>query len=625
MEVFARQLPDQLKERQLRKAFTPILTELSVNTYSCRILRNNCATVTIADVTKAQKLLDLYGERSFGAPPPPKALVINGKRVKLSKSKNTPDELELRSLRQEDLEKASKVPRVPISEPKKTQKKFAISSLTCGVWEYSGSEPVFVRYFQDPRRGELSLRRESINICLRSLDDLISHDIVFDYHSLGTSIYLGNSGNPTVTLSLEYAPRIYQQDLYQNLAYMSLTKKDHRRKKDRIETLGGGFGTVGAVCLTYQLTLTAYTDIWMLQNSKKERHIPALVPWPTRTTEPLLPLSDQMVSFMYWLNQENVPYRIRYQLQMLVWNGILAPNKVAGLFPEMPHLLRRVGADQAAKDLRNLAREVQYPGPEAEEYSFSVPALKQTLAELEKKSGYETFIRKSQAANRNKALIHKATVTPLGIYLYGPDWEPTNRVLRRYSAYTDYFLRVEFMDETGDPITYDRAGSLDRIYGQRYKGVMQSGIMIGGRSFEFLGFSHSSLRSQSCWFVAAFTTESGEYIDARTIIRGLGDFSKIRCPARCAARIGQAFSDTFTSIEISEAIVEYIPDVERSDRVFSDGCGTCSRQIMHKIWREYASNARLKPTVFQIRCAGNQTVLYLHSDLYRYLGVVNVG
>ena len=230
------------------------------------------------------------------------------------------------------------------------------------------------------------------------------------------------------------------------------------------------------------------------------------------------------------------------------------------------------------------------------------------MADIERNIGHDGYLRTHDELHPNRTYVHKATVTPLGIYLSGPVWENKNRVLRRYEDHVEYFLRVEFAEENGDPMRFDQSASLDHIYGKRFKNVMLEGFVVGGRRFEFLGFSHSSLRSQSCWFMAAFTTASGEMVDARNIIDKLGEFGEIRVPAKCAARIGQAFSDTLTSIEISPNIVELLDDVERGDRVFSDGVGTLSYSLMHKIGEEYAVRAKLKPTVFQIRVAGKPLI-----------------
>lgn len=110
--------------------------------------------------------------------------------------------------------------------------------------------------------------------------------------------------------------------------------------------------------------------------------------------------------------------------------------------------------------------------------------------------------------------------------------------------------------------------------------------------------------------MAPFTLD-GEILYARSVIKRLGEFSEIRSPAKCAARIGQAFSQTFSSVSIPEQQIDPIPDVKRNNRVFSDGVGTCSDSVMRKIWKEYAQSRGLAPTVFQIRFRGESPALYI--------------
>lgn len=99
-------------------------------------------------------------------------------------------------------------------------------------------------------------------------------------------------------------------------------------------------------------------------------------------------------------------------------------------------------------------------------------------------------------------------------------------------------------------------------------------------------------------------TFNGSLTHARSVIQDLGDFSQIHCPAKCAARIGQTFSQTFSSISILPGEHRVIPDVERNGRTFSDGCGTCSYEMLQKIWDGYSQARGLKPTILQIRFQG---------------------
>jgi hypothetical protein len=109
----------------------------------------------------------------------------------------------------------------------------------------------------------------------------------------------------------------------------------------------------------------------------------------------------------------------------------------------------------------------------------------------------------------NTANIYRARVTPAGVYLHGPEPETKNRVLRKYNDHLEYFLRVQFCDEDGEQVRFDPRTSNDDIFYVRFKKVLEDGIDVACRNYGFLGFSHSSLRSQTCWFMARlFTVEN---------------------------------------------------------------------------------------------------------------------
>ncbi|KAL9130783.1 MAG: hypothetical protein Q9217_001131 [Psora testacea] len=107
----------------------------------------------------------------------------------------------------------------------------------------------------------------------------------------------------------------------------------------------------------------------------------------------------------------------------------------------------------------------------------------------------------------------------------------------------------------------------------------------------------------------------GSLLYAKSVIKGLGDFSLIRSPAKCAARIGQAFSQTLNSVSVPPSALLQIPDVERNGHTFSDGVGTCSQVILNKIWEGYSAGRALKPTIFQIRFQGAKGVISLDTRL----------
>lgn len=177
-----------------------------------------------------------------------------------------------------------------------------------------------------------------------------------------------------------------------------------------------------------------------------------------------------------------------------------------------------------------------------------------------------------------QARVFKAMITPTTMQLVGPEPEKRNRVLRKFPQHNDYFLRVQFCDEDGQDLQFHPKVSHDEVY-NRFRRVFEEGIRVGGRLFEFLGFSHSSLRSHSAWFSAEFV-HNFEKQNYKSILKSLGDFDDIRVPAKCAARIGQAFSETPFSVPLMKLgiMTRHIPDVKSADgsRVFSDGVGTIS-------------------------------------------------
>ncbi|TKA65705.1 hypothetical protein B0A55_11132, partial [Friedmanniomyces simplex] len=171
--------------------------------------------------------------------------------------------------------------------------------------------------------------------------------------------------------------------------------------------------------------------------------------------------------------------------------------------------------------------------------------------------------------------------------------------------------------EDGSSVHYDPRASQDIIYHKRFKGVLDGTINIAGQAFAFLGFSHSSLRSQSCWFMAPlFDREKGSLQYAPQVIKELGDFTHIRTPAKCAARIGQCFTDTTASVTLQPGEKGSLSVVERNGRDFSDGVGTISRRLLEDVWRVYGQKQLLRPTVLQIRFQGAKGVVSLDSRLH---------
>lgn len=240
------------------------------------------------------------------------------------------------------------------------------------------------------------------------------------------------------------------------------------------------------------------------------------------------------------------------------------------LLPYMTSLRRTHGEKTL---IRSLQRILLHQGPiDAESPDVGLSAARHNLSRY----AHGIYAEDEAVARRDEVLIHRVTVTPTGLRLYGPDLIAANRILRQYRVHADCFIRVQFADEDGERIAFTREVSNDLIFQGRFLTTLQKGFDVAGFRFDFLGFSHSSLRSQTCWFMRNFMHDS-QLLFARHPISQLGDFTAIHCPAKCAARIGQAFSDTTKAVEVDSTIVTEHDDVQRGNRIFTDGCGTISK------------------------------------------------
>jgi len=337
---------------------------------------------------------------------------------------------------------------------------------------------------------------------------------------------------------------------------------------------------------------------------KQGQKLPPSISCATSVTKASKAFPEEMRALLSKLAHANQPlsFGVKFQMQKLAQNGFLPPARVLELLPEVTRIFTRSDSVICIEAVRKLFRQIPYAGPDADPRAFDLETLLQLIRQNETATANGCPMFDLIQQHSHLALIHKATVTPTTIFLEGPEPESKNRVLRKYALYTDFFLRVSFCDEDGGPLRFDRHVSLNEIYHKRFKDVLSGFIDVAGRKFEFLGFSHSSLRDQTCWFMAPFIHNS-ESLNARGVIARLGDFTSIWSPAKCAARIGQAFSETNGTVKLAPEAVEVVDDIQRNGRVFSDVVGTFSYDILKKVWRDYAFG-RANPTLLQIRWAG---------------------
>ncbi|KAL8778939.1 MAG: hypothetical protein Q9213_007174 [Squamulea squamosa] len=201
------------------------------------------------------------------------------------------------------------------------------------------------------------------------------------------------------------------------------------------------------------------------------------------------------------LSMYNFGFAVEFQLKKLTQNGFLPPRSVLQVVDHVSVMQNEYGPIKTVAAVRRLCQHLPCAGPLTKASELDPLAVAESL------DRYIEDMPEEQASHHNESIamiIYRAVVTPTTMQLVEPDLESNNRVTRKYSKFSYHLLRVTFMGEDGEPFHSDRSQSNRDIFNGRFSGLLQDGIKIGGRLYEFLGFLHSSLRAQACWFLTPF-------------------------------------------------------------------------------------------------------------------------
>lgn len=540
MEVHTHGWPEHLSEDAVKKRLQPFMDSLGIeeHTFSCdKPRRQKWANLTFLDVNKAQAFLRSYGEQTLPSTVQPASgpqingfsnrrrqrgvqrkarLQLMGCDIFCSKSKGKqrfdpnavlgePNEITLRGLKHAASEKANPTRRI---ETTKGPLVFEVTSISCGHTTFVGDDLVYIPEVEFQDVGVAKFTNQTLLIKLQS------HRVI--KIPLETVQDLVCSFHHTLTLTLAEEPSFFQ-DLGELESLMrQLTVSAGGRvgnsgpTRTRLTALDDQHARVVGQCLVYQLRVTGenlHRKLWSLRNHDV---VPAVsYDLLTLRTAPLHlgPSSVAMSKLKKELTiddrPDQLPFAILYQLQALATNAYYHPGTVLAL----AKLLRRVfisdkiaGKRQISVGaMKKLMKDTPWPRPHGDPSMFEVQAIVEYLRETEDKmASNEAFRQGLMAPTQNLALVHRVTVTPTRSTLHGPELESKNRILRKYPNHHEYFLRVQFCDENGEDLYFNPKISNDNIY-DRFKEVFQEGILVAGRKYEFLGFSHSSLRSHSAW------------------------------------------------------------------------------------------------------------------------------
>jgi hypothetical protein len=609
MEVHVRNVPPQANDKSLRNSLRPIFAKLSIQNVDCQKGQGKTfASLTFLSIGDGQKFLARYGQ--IKAPDGRRLLkravetiTFQGSLIYFEKSNRDASPFTLKVLRTEAERRgkheahsqslASQDRRDP-ARLNKQPIKFNCKSVAVGSWDSEQGEVVFSQQLSWNVRGTAVFGQR---VMMLTLDSGIRID--FRYTST-LEIATQDGEEAAVTFTMWEVPRVFEkvvEDPLVNLIaclrlrpkhLVSLPKDLLPRKgpdRFRLPFVDAQHEAIAGCCLVYRIALEKRQFIQpnmladmggLMESMKHTSGMPTVLHQTTRISSAPNIYSTGLQKLKDWLSSVNcpLPFGMKFQVQRLAQDGYLSPSTVYELLPAFVKISQQCDIDVAVNALRKFANKIPYHLPGTDAADFDVDNIGELLwkckltADKERKSAHEISTTSENVAN-----IHRARVTPSSVKLHGPEPESNNRVLRRYPHHHGHFLRVQFCDEDGQPVRFNPRISNERILHGRFKDVLTNGIDIAERKFTFLGYSHSSLRAQSVWFYSPFVFE-GRLQVYDSIIGDLGNFADIQSPAKCAARIGQTFSDTRTAVRIDPINVVEVPDVERNGRVFSDGVGT---------------------------------------------------
>lgn len=583
MEVFVSGVPETATQRQLVRSIKDKLSAAGIDDFALsKPSRRSFAFITVLSPTAAERFIKKT--QIIGG-----AVRFNGHVLSFSKSHKIASEFTLRSLQHKARQSGAKAgistrARCPVVS-------FDIHSISCGIWHSTGDDVHYLRYWHSIHEAKLTITDDTFHVVCES-----EYSLTFRSRDLKAVVVSDDLTGPSQALHV-FIDSVIAPIIHKTTQLGSLGR--HSSIDDRhAEVVSSSF--------VYRVTISDPSQVpavyRRLQNDSRVRKYVIC-----RTVSTVDALKTELVSTVFpaisrRLSQD-MPFSVAFQVLRLALNGVLSPPSVEAMIPVVQNLVVETSHAAVAYGVRKVYEDVRDCDPFDDSEPISPSTTRHDLVSYAREfrpEQHDTYLLAKRHAHIH--LVHRVQVTPAGVYLEGPHAEVTNRVLRKYDAHLDHFVRVEFTDEDGGALQQDRNVSLAHIY-DRFREFLNRPVDIVSRSFWFLGFSHSSLRSHAVWMMASFHAH-GQLMVSALLIRNFGSFEHIRSPAKCASRIGQAFTDTNGVIIVPDGALGHLEEVERNGRVFSDGCGTISWDLACKVWLVYGRHRQHKPTIFQIRYAG---------------------
>ncbi|PUZ47542.1 hypothetical protein GQ55_7G174000 [Panicum hallii var. hallii] len=462
-----------------------------------------------------------------------------------------------------------------------------------------------VAYTWDGVRAEVIPGKRRVDLYLKH--DSRSYKLEVLFEDIRECFGCSFDGAGAILLLLTYAPRIHTTISGSTIKSRFTDERFHACKEDAkfawVRALDFTPNSSFGVCSTLVLKLSKAAPVSdILESLPFSGELGEL----TISSMDMFGSSSKVVPLVDCPSGFSVPYEVLFRLNSLVHMGKLVARHVnADLFKVLEDLpiytLRRI-FEKMSKLNSTCFEPLEFIRHEAHSMKIS----KKTL--LSKKGEGEGKLMR----------CYRIHITPSKIYCLGPEEEVSNYVVKYHSEYASDFARVTFVDEDWSKLSPNALSArieqgffstpLKTGLYHRILSTLKEGFRIGPKKYEFLAFSASQLRGNSVWMFA-----SNNSLSAESIRRWMGHFKDIRSVSKCAARMGQLFSSSRQTFEVSSYDVEVIPDIEittdGTKHIFSDGIGKISSRFARQIAKTIGLDPNNPPSAFQIRYGGYKGVI----------------
>ncbi|WVZ86001.1 hypothetical protein U9M48_032852 [Paspalum notatum var. saurae] len=464
-----------------------------------------------------------------------------------------------------------------------------------------------VSYAWDGVRAEVIPGRQRVDLYMEQDSRSYKLEVLFEdiRECFGCSL----DGTGAILLQLTYAPRIYTAISGSTVKSRFTDERFHACKED------AKFAWVRALDFTPNSSFgKCSTLVLKLSKGAPVSDILESLPFSGELGELSVSLMDvfdsssKVVPLVDCPSGFSVPYEILFRLNCLIHMGKLVSRHVnADLFK----VLEEIPVDALRRIFEKMSK---LKSTCYEPLEFIRHEAHSNIMKISKK----TLLSKKREGEGKLMRCYRIHITPSKIYCLGPEEEVSNYVVKYHSEYASDFARVTFVDEDWSKLSPNALSArIERgffstplktgLY-HRILSILKEGFSIGPKKYEFLAFSASQLRGNSVWMFA-----SNDSLNAESIRKWMGHFKDICSVSKCAARMGQLFSSSRQTFEVSSYDVEVIPDIEvttdGTKYVFSDGIGKISTRFARQIAQLIGLDPAYPPSAFQIRYGGYKGVI----------------